>query len=179
MSQVESNMVPSIPLCTSGKDRSTTIDVPLRGFPLWFFTTMEDNLFSSELKDNFQQGLVLTVSAPSAFVATHVDTKIASTRGEEMFLGWYGNSTKLIKAMLKNASCPLVSVFFASTNHPTCPIDFYCFTSMYSKWFEVPLNRWLVSFCSWASLESSNCYRVDHITEKIFCFLNTACGLEN
>lgn len=111
MSQVESNMVPSIPLCTSGKDRSTTIDVPLRGFPLWFFTTMEDNLFSSELKDNFQQGLVLTVSAPSAFVATHVDTKIASTRGEEMFLGWYGNSTKLIKAMLKNASCPLVSVF--------------------------------------------------------------------
>lgn len=54
---------------------------------------MEDNLFSSELKDNFQQGLVLTVSAPSAFVATHVDANIAYTRGEEMFLGWYGNST--------------------------------------------------------------------------------------
>lgn len=38
----------------------------------WFFITMEDNLFSSELNNQFQQGLVLTVSAAPAFIAPHV-----------------------------------------------------------------------------------------------------------
>ena len=72
MSQEKSNMGSSIPLCTPGKDRSIVIDVLLRDISLRFFIGMKDNLFSSELKDSFQQGLVLNVSAASAFIASHV-----------------------------------------------------------------------------------------------------------